>query len=1756
MLSTNLLHLYYSATFKYKLMNIKIRPLRHYLLILSLLLVTTLLLVIKFSSITRPSTSTKSPPRPLSPTPSPDQVLGSYDRRPEIFVSKDNGWHSRTGIIPLSSTDDPTVQIGSYDLSGQAQIDIYQANRDLLLQYLLHDSEGQQLNPTINSADLPHIATTHEQINHGYDNATQVTLPIEESGIWYITIQLDNTTQQAFVIRSQIATLVKEGDNQFIFWAQNFESRRSLTQGNITIYNLQDQVTQIASTHINNQGIAASSITPQADIALTQLNSDIALTPLNLNRLNSYRYEQYQPKTRQARFFTFTDRPLYKPGDTIYFKSIIRDDDDARYTIPIGTAQVAIRRGYQSQPLFEKSYSLSSQGTISGQFSLPPDSSAGHYQLQVNLDPQSSNYYLQNTHYFQVEHFRKPEYSIDIATPHQEFISGDNTFFTINGNYFFGQPLADQTIKYQIHSSDFYEYHYISSTPLTLSDDYRYGYRHGKKLKEGTATLNQQGQVQVDLDLKLTQDLHKSQVLSIEAEFDDGSGNPSFARKNIIVYSGEFGIFRTNLSSHAQVNQPTTLDLQLTPRRSSPVSQIPLTAKVKRTSWIKYQEPDKKYPSYKKEEEGLPDLSTTSDSQGNATFQFTPPKPGSYTFTVQGKDSRDNLITKDFRIWASSKDQPYYSSKNQNNLTIQPDQEQYQHTDSAKLTIHSEIPDRDIFLSLDRARLNRYQIVHLTGYTTTIDLPLVVTDIPNISATISSFSSSFLDTASTSLIVSSDPKKLLITLTPDQQQYNPGETATVNIQTTDLKGNPVSTNTAIWAVDKAIFELTSSNLRSVHNAFWRQRYDYTAQSHSLQGIYINTAEGGGCFAPDTPILMANRKTKPIKDIKVGDQILTRTHLQNPQLTPAKVTNVHSQLVSGFLIINHHLKVTPNHRLWVNNNWRLASQIQIGDTLLNSHNQPITVSSLQWQADNLTVYNFTVEKYHTYFAGNLWVHNQKGNGSTGRSVFKDTAYWNPSVQTDSQGRAQVQFSLPDNLTTWVITSIGSTNQTQVGQTSQDIVVTKDVVVRPILPNIIRGTDTISLSALVQNFSTSPHPFTVKLQSPDLNIPTTTQGPISISPQDTQQFFWKATPKQENSQAKLTFSATTTDSSNLEDTVTQEIPIPAFGFWEKHGQTGEGTTSFSALLSPDTHLEKSQITLSLSSTLFGTLPTAMTYLANYPYGCVEQTTSRFVPAVIAKQNPHLFPETIAQKDIEDIIQEGATRLAKLQKSDGGWTWWYQGRSDPFITAYVVEYLLAAKISGINLNQSLIDRAQHFLENDTYYDYQDRASKSYSNQENIARKYALTLLDPEKSQNISITLTDLSPQLLSLAIITNIKLGDTEPSTNGLAQLISQAKYQGNAAHWESGSSTRFGSRDTSTAFAIRALVASGKTSDLDLATQASRYLLRNRQSDFWSNSFATAQVVQAAVDLINAQDEFAPNYKYTVQLDGQPISQGTVTNPQQLIPDLSIPTSNIQTTGSTLTITQLPGQGQLYSALLINEFHTDQNAPAQDNGFSVTRQYTSDKGPDYSLAVGDTVTVQLTVSGLDAQEHYGVIQDHLPAGIIPINPTFKSEQYGSSPTPYTYGVSGREITPDGIILSLYRVNSGTQTYTYKARVVSQGNFLAPPATASLMYTPEIHGRSSVQTISIGQTPQLISTPTPSIPQHQKIKSQPPLLAITLSAVSAMLLLIFLLAKKRLFRKKPPSKSPPDDDSDHLPPTSIPLPESHPRPESHPPTTTPYG
>ncbi|MFZ2189066.1 MAG: MG2 domain-containing protein [Candidatus Moraniibacteriota bacterium] len=1604
------------------------------------------------------------------------EVLGKEKATKRLYIFRDDQNQGSNGLFSLAKGMEPSIWLQGDNVSGEVSVSVYRGDEDALKNFLVYkDKENgfEKKNDFSNLDGYASVANFSESIAN--KERRKVILPIAETGVWIVQVKQGDVRTEALLLVSDFSALVKEGDGKLVFWAQNRASGKSLPDVLLTTFNLREKAEKLDELKTNSMGIAEMKIDEKADVAILKNGSDLALIPLNLTSLD-YRWSVFKEKVIDPKYFTFTDRPLYRPGDTVHFKSILRNDDDVAYSIVSGRARVSVFSGWgeDKKMVYEKTLTLSEYGAIDDTFSLPPDVEVGEYYLAIKREGSSDENDGYTQANFSVQEFRKPEYSLDIEPEKEVYIVGDEMRFTIKGEYFSGEALGGEKVSYAVKSNNFYEYDYLDSKENALNSKYQYygGYA-GRLISEAEVVLDQNGEAEIVVAAQVPDGAVGNQVVSFEVNFEKGGGEPVFDRKNVLMYAGDFGIYRksNDWSYAAKIGEKAQIPLTIIPYvENASVKNIAVSATGEREYWDEVRETEDTPLSYKRNSSPLPELKATSDKDGNVTLTFVPDKPGSYQYNVKAVDARGNSVYREVWLWVPEENGFFYSFSDDNEgadqgIIVKADKKSYEPGEKARVTISSNAPNRDVFVSVERGRMDRYQIVSLNGRSKTVEFDLSDVDMPNRFISATTFANGKYYHSEEKILVSAEKKRIDLKIKPDRETYGPGDDISIEVETRDQKGAPLEADVALFGVDKAIYELSDSRNGDIFEEFYRERYNDTQESHSLKGIVAYGAERGGCFAAGTPVLLPDGEQKSIEDIQEGDLVLTRKSETDAELVPASVVSTHALSVNGILIINGDLRVTPIHRMFVNDGWQEAGNIQVGDQLVKADGTQERVDSIEWLRQKTNVYNLTIKDQHTFFARGVWVHNDKGGG--GRSVFRDTAYWNPAIRTGADGKARVTFRLPDNLTTWVLASYAETKDSKVGQATKEVKVTKSVILRPILPNIFRIGDEVILSALLQNFSGEKGSYLTNLQFSGGKVVKGTNQKIELNSGESKEIYFTVAPEKELEAAELIFSATGKDERNS-DKVTLVAPVYSAGYRVSRSFVGSDKVAANYEFSDDADPEKSTLKVSLAPNLLGTIPDAMEYLVSYPYGCIEQTMSRLVPVVVAQKNKDLYQKALENKDMPELLHKGLLRLREHQLENGGFSWWWKDGADPFISWYVARYLEGIrsmpdlKQEDRNLANEVANKLSGYLEGgdfrwseQTFVGKNEQEKAILVKERQILRTSGLGYIGNDQSAIFD--LVGVRPELLAIAVSHNVKNGFVNPAQNGLSQLLAIQKADpSGGVYWEAGPRSRFGSNDASTAFALQALIAAGDKSGA--AEKAARFLANNRQKNYWSNTFATAQVIEAITAFTQKNGGANPNYSYQIFAGEKMIAKDLV-NDFRDRKEISISLKDLAAKKGALSV-KLSGSGEAYLVAVLDEFRTKKNAAAEYKGIKITREYIPEKGKS-NIGIGDTVTVRIKIENQSKLNDYLVIKDELPAGLVPVNREFKNTQgvagvLGMN-VPY-----GMEIGKADVTFAAY--GSNQSIYEYSARVVSAGSFFIPPVQAALMYSPEVYGISETDQLKI--------------------------------------------------------------------------------------------
>ena len=168
----------------------------------------------------------------------------------------------------------------------------------------------------------------------------------------------------------------------------------------------------------------------------------------------------------------------------------------------------------------------------------------------------------------------------------------------------------------------------------------------------------------------------------------------------------------------------------------------------------------------------------------------------------------------------------------------------------------------------------------------------------------------------------------------------------------------------------------------------------------------------------------------------------------------------------------------------------------------------------------------------------------------------------------------------------------------------------------------------------------------------------------------------------------------------DAMEIEVPVKAHGMEQRLVRTGRVADAWHATLvlpegsSPGTSSIELTVTAGPTEAILQALP----YLAGYPYGCVEQTMSRFLPAVVASSALRRVDNRLEklEGELPKMVDMGLQKLYGFQHDDGGWGWWKHDDTHPFMTAYVIYGLVSAQEAGIAIDGRTLKQGVNALAN----------------------------------------------------------------------------------------------------------------------------------------------------------------------------------------------------------------------------------------------------------------------------------------------------------------------------------------------------------------------------------------------------------------------------------------------------------------------------
>jgi len=300
----------------------------------------------------------------------------------------------------------------------------------------------------------------------------------------------------------------------------------------------------------------------------------------------------------------------------------------------------------------------------------------------------------------------------------------------------------------------------------------------------------------------------------------------------------------------------------------------------------------------------------------------------------------------------------------------------------------------------------------------------------------------------------------------------------------------------------------------------------------------------------------------------------------------------------------------------------------------------------------------------------------------RTKFRSTAFFAGDIYTGPDGSSEIAFKMPDDLTEWRIIMIAVDRGRETAVLEEKTRTVRDPSITPILPRFMRKGDTLKVKALAQSAEhLLPEGGRVTFKA-DKAIRLDPINPeISLTVDHSKNRQTETVQLSSHMKGEGLFSAALKNSEGtILDQVDLTLPCSTDrvirSLWSAESITQKG------ICIPPSVESKTplKITLEIIGNLSILIKKGEAFLDEYPYGCAEQVSSCLYPMILS-----LHPDFGSTKNLSPLkarrLEEGMAKLSKYQNSDGGFSWWGSGATDPMMSASVFNFLALMKEVGID-------------------------------------------------------------------------------------------------------------------------------------------------------------------------------------------------------------------------------------------------------------------------------------------------------------------------------------------------------------------------------------------------------------------------------------------------------------------------------------------
>ncbi len=524
----------------------------------------------------------------------------------------------------------------------------------------------------------------------------------------------------------------------------------------------------------------------------------------------------------------FTERGIYKVGETIHVKGLFREPLPRGTATPRGKTVAFQAHDREGTQLLEKKITLGPFGEFTVDVPVPVGGRLGTVDLRAELEGSGGT----GRAYTQVDvaAYRPAEFTAAVEPERPSYIRGDQASFTTRGDYLFGAPMTAGRVRTTVTRGSGY-YSVPGAEQLVLDDSAHAsgmpeGAPRGGQLQKGEAALDSKGSVRTLVPLTFPKQ-SGPELVTVESEIEDVSRQTGAARASVIVHPGEFYVALSAPSDYFQkVGVPFKPQVVTVEPSGKRRSWVPVHLELIKRSWhtvVEASGEDETHYESRPVDKVLGRCDATSGPGGTATCDLPVTEAGYFIVRATGEDGRKNALASSIGFYATGDASDFaWARSDASTLELVADKKSYEIGDVARILVKSPFRDAEAWVTVERTGIYRQERMRLSGSMPTVEVKITDDYRPNVYVSVAlvrgrtrpapdkgqDVGAPAYSIGYTTLEINRESRRLKVAVTPSKKDFRPGEEVDVDLAVTDRSGKPARADVAFYAVDEGVLLLT------------------------------------------------------------------------------------------------------------------------------------------------------------------------------------------------------------------------------------------------------------------------------------------------------------------------------------------------------------------------------------------------------------------------------------------------------------------------------------------------------------------------------------------------------------------------------------------------------------------------------------------------------------------------------------------------------------------------------------------------------------------------------------------------------------------------------------------------------------------------------------------------------------------------------------------------------------------------------------